>query len=124
MSDTYETDGYANPGHEGEEYDGDGYEGAGRDPASGGAEVSAPGQERTFAALPPARGRGFAESWWGRAWLQALEDTALDGAQVKKGRRLAREGGSARSPYARGGSPQSSRTGTRPRTAVMSCSSS
>lgn len=92
MSDTYETDGYANPGHEGEEYDGDGYEGAGRDPASGGAEVSAPGQERTFAALPPARGRGFAESWWGRAWLQALEDTALDGAQVKKGRRLAREG--------------------------------
>ncbi|MEU0144467.1 SWF or SNF family helicase [Streptomyces sp. NPDC006288] len=48
--------------------------------------------ERTFAALPPAQGRGFASSWWGRAWLKALEDTALDGAQLKKGRRLAREG--------------------------------
>ncbi|WP_405667638.1 SWF or SNF family helicase [Streptomyces sp. NBC_01166] len=48
--------------------------------------------ERTFAALPPAQGRGFASSWWGRAWLKALEDTALDGQQLKKGRRLAREG--------------------------------
>ncbi|WP_179499950.1 SWF or SNF family helicase [Streptomyces sp. WZ.A104] len=50
------------------------------------------GPERTFAALPPARGRGFATSWWGLAWLKALEDTALDGEQLKKGRRLAREG--------------------------------
>ncbi|WP_406389821.1 SWF or SNF family helicase [Streptomyces sp. NBC_00887] len=50
------------------------------------------GPERTFAALPPAHGRGFASSWWGRAWLKALEDTALDGQQLKKGRRLAREG--------------------------------
>ncbi|MER5215528.1 SWF or SNF family helicase [Streptomyces sp. NPDC002838] len=48
--------------------------------------------ERTFAALPPARGRGFAQSWWGRAWLKALEDTALDGKQVKTGRGLARAG--------------------------------
>ncbi|MFC9948400.1 SWIM zinc finger family protein [Streptomyces pratensis] len=48
--------------------------------------------ERTFAALPPAQGRGFASSWWGRAWLKALEDTALDGEQLKRGRRLAREG--------------------------------
>ncbi|WP_328666363.1 SWF or SNF family helicase [Streptomyces sp. NBC_00322] len=48
--------------------------------------------ERTFAALPPARGRGFAASWWGQAWLKALEDTALDGGQLKKGRRHAREG--------------------------------
>ncbi|MET9771599.1 SWF or SNF family helicase [Streptomyces sp. NPDC006415] len=50
------------------------------------------GPERTFAALPPAQGRGFATSWWGRAWLKALEDTALDGQQLKQGRRLAREG--------------------------------
>ncbi|MFE1405371.1 SWF or SNF family helicase [Streptomyces sp. NPDC058770] len=49
-------------------------------------------QERTFSALPPARGRGFADSWWGRAWLKALEDTALDGSQLKKGRGVAREG--------------------------------
>lgn len=49
-------------------------------------------QERTFAALPPARGKGFAETWWGQAWLKALEDTALDGQQLKAGRRLARAG--------------------------------
>ncbi|MFI9172699.1 SWF or SNF family helicase [Streptomyces lincolnensis] len=48
--------------------------------------------ERTFAALPPAQGRGFAQTWWGRAWLKALEDTALDSVQVKAGRRLARAG--------------------------------
>ncbi|WP_328907698.1 SWF or SNF family helicase [Streptomyces sp. NBC_00234] len=48
--------------------------------------------ERTFSALPPAKGRGFATSWWGQAWLKALEDTALDGEQLKKGRRLARDG--------------------------------
>jgi uncharacterized Zn finger protein len=48
--------------------------------------------ERTFAALPPARGRGFAQTWWGQAWLKALEDAALDSEQVKTGRRLARAG--------------------------------
>ncbi|WP_327327616.1 SWF or SNF family helicase [Streptomyces sp. NBC_01210] len=48
--------------------------------------------ERTFDALPPAHGRGFAQTWWGRAWLKALEDTALDGKQLKEGRRHAREG--------------------------------
>ncbi|MFE7122242.1 SWF or SNF family helicase, partial [Streptomyces sp. NPDC057654] len=50
------------------------------------------GGERTFAALPPAQGRGFARSWWGLAWLKALEDTALDGRQLKRGRQRAREG--------------------------------
>ncbi|WP_037763361.1 SWF or SNF family helicase [Streptomyces sp. 142MFCol3.1] len=49
-------------------------------------------EERTFAALPPARGRGFTRTWWGLAWLKALEDAALDAAQVKTGRRLARAG--------------------------------
>ncbi|GAA2498342.1 SWF or SNF family helicase [Streptomyces gobitricini] len=48
--------------------------------------------ERTFAALPPAHGRGFAQTWWGRSWLKALEDTALDGEQLKKGRKQARDG--------------------------------
>ncbi|MFI1483974.1 SWF or SNF family helicase [Streptomyces sp. NPDC020747] len=48
--------------------------------------------ERTFAALPPAGGRGFAQTWWGQAWLKALEDAALDSQQVKTGRRLARAG--------------------------------
>ncbi|WP_406417814.1 SWF or SNF family helicase [Streptomyces sp. NBC_01614] len=48
--------------------------------------------ERTFAALPPAHGRGFAQTWWGQAWLQALEESALDSGQLKAGRRLARAG--------------------------------
>ncbi|MEV0494285.1 SWF or SNF family helicase [Streptomyces atratus] len=76
-----------NDGYENDAYEFDGY--ASEDVAE---EESAPAQERTFAALPSARGRGFAESWWGRAWLKALEDTALDGEQVKQGRRFAREG--------------------------------
>jgi len=48
--------------------------------------------ERTFAALPPTHGRGFARTWWGQAWLKALEDAALDSGQLKAGRRLARMG--------------------------------
>ncbi|WP_241778112.1 SWF or SNF family helicase [Streptomyces sp. CT34] len=55
-------------------------------------ETDGPGPERTFAALPAARGRVFARSWWGQAWLKALEDTALDGQQLKLGRRHARAG--------------------------------
>ncbi|MER7024789.1 MULTISPECIES: SWF or SNF family helicase [Streptomyces] len=56
---------------------------------SGGREAV---PERTFAALPAVRGGAFAQTWWGRAWLKALEDTALDGQQVKQGRRHARAG--------------------------------
>lgn len=48
--------------------------------------------ERVFAALPPAHGRGFARTWWGVSWQRALEDTALDSAQLRKGRRYARSG--------------------------------
>ncbi|WP_381813157.1 SWF or SNF family helicase [Streptomyces nigra] len=48
--------------------------------------------QRTFAAFPPARGRGFAVSWWGQAWLTALEESALDLQQLKAGRGLARGG--------------------------------
>lgn len=47
--------------------------------------------EKTFPALPPP-GRGFAGTWWGHAWLRALEDGALDGEQVRQGRRYARRG--------------------------------
>ncbi|MFF2506500.1 SWF or SNF family helicase [Streptomyces sp. NPDC058067] len=65
------------------EYD-DVYDGEGTDtPAE---------QERVFAALAPVHGRGFAQSWWGQAWLKALEDSALDLRQLKAGRRLARAG--------------------------------
>ncbi|MFI1165776.1 SWF or SNF family helicase [Streptomyces sp. NPDC020801] len=57
-----------------------------------GTDEHIPVTERTFAALPPAQGRGFARTWWGQAWLKALEDTALDAEQVRSGRRLARSG--------------------------------
>ncbi|MEV0094923.1 SWF or SNF family helicase [Streptomyces sp. NPDC050738] len=50
------------------------------------------GMERTFGALGPVGGRGFAQTWWGLAWLKALEDTALDGQQLKQGRKFARAG--------------------------------
>ncbi|TXS80386.1 SWF or SNF family helicase [Streptomyces sp. me109] len=49
-------------------------------------------EERTFAALPAPHGQGFAHTWWGRAWVKALEDAALDSQQLKAGRRLARAG--------------------------------
>ncbi|PRH79944.1 SWF or SNF family helicase [Streptomyces solincola] len=49
-------------------------------------------EERTFAAVRRAAGQGFARTWWGRAWLKALEDSALDTQQVKRGRRQVRAG--------------------------------
>ncbi|MFF1408565.1 SWF or SNF family helicase [Streptomyces sp. NPDC058289] len=48
--------------------------------------------EKTFPPLAPTPGRAFAHTWWGHAWLRALEDSALDGQQVKQGRRYARSG--------------------------------
>ncbi|MFJ7529603.1 SWF or SNF family helicase [Streptomyces griseus] len=87
MSDGYEDDDHAY---------GTGYGADGPDSFDGGDDEASRGggrgTERVFAAFPPAQGRGFATSWWGRAWLKALEDTALDGQQLKQGRRLAREG--------------------------------
>ncbi|QKW10480.1 SWF or SNF family helicase [Streptomyces sp. NA04227] len=49
-------------------------------------------QERVFALAPVVHGRSFAATWWGRAWLKALEDTALESHQLAAGRRLARSG--------------------------------
>ncbi|HEV7629125.1 MAG TPA: SWF or SNF family helicase, partial [Streptomyces sp.] len=60
--------------------------------ADGTSQTSGPDGERIFAALPPARGRAFTQTWWGARWLKALEDTALDGGQLRHGRRFAREG--------------------------------
>ena len=34
----------------------------------------------------------FASTWWGNAWLQAMEDTSLDLQQLKRGRRFAYAG--------------------------------
>lgn len=42
----------------------------------------------------PAFGAGghLARSWWGRAWVRAMEDTALDLRQLKQGRKYAAAG--------------------------------
>lgn len=49
---------------------------------------------RTFPAFPPAVGSraAFAQSWWGRAWLDALETTSMDSARLSRGRSYARHG--------------------------------
>ena len=48
---------------------------------------------RGFPAFGKAVAKGrFATSWWGRAWLRAMEDTALDQRQLKAGRRYAAAG--------------------------------
>ncbi|MEU0091064.1 SWIM zinc finger family protein [Kribbella sp. NPDC006257] len=45
-----------------------------------------------FAAFGARRGVTRAQSWWGRSWVQALEDTSLDNDQLKRGRRFANSG--------------------------------
>ncbi|MFF8955511.1 SWF or SNF family helicase [Streptomyces sp. NPDC014894] len=73
-------------------YDGEDAEDGDTEDGDGGARRNGRDEVRTFASQPPARGRGFAQSWWGLRWIKALEDTALDGEQLKKGRGQARNG--------------------------------
>ncbi|MDI2126494.1 SWF or SNF family helicase [Yinghuangia seranimata] len=49
---------------------------------------------RGFPAFPAGRrgGRAFARSWWGRAWIQAIEDSALELQALKNGRKYAYTG--------------------------------
>ncbi|PIM69277.1 hypothetical protein CTU88_24935 [Streptomyces sp. JV178] len=49
---------------------------------------------RTFRAFPPrtSGGEAFAESWWGNAWVTALEEGALDAARLVRGRAYADKG--------------------------------
>jgi uncharacterized Zn finger protein len=50
-------------------------------------------EARGFPAFPAQAGRSTrGKSWWGRAWVQALEDTSLDLDQLRKGRRTANGG--------------------------------
>jgi uncharacterized Zn finger protein len=44
-----------------------------------------------FPVTPRKPGR-FARTWWGNAWLKAMEDTSLDLKQLKRGRRFAYAG--------------------------------
>ncbi|MEU6223761.1 SWIM zinc finger family protein [Streptomyces sp. NPDC047042] len=61
------------------------------------SSMAAPGRDgelrRTFPALPASGSReGFAESWWGNAWVAALEEGALDAARLVRGRGYAAKG--------------------------------
>ncbi|SDI76927.1 Uncharacterized conserved protein, contains Zn finger domain [Actinokineospora alba] len=49
---------------------------------------------RGFPAFPPAKRRPghFARTWWGRAWIKAMEDSALDEQQLRQGRKYAYTG--------------------------------
>ncbi|RST23430.1 hypothetical protein EF908_10945, partial [Streptomyces sp. WAC04770] len=50
---------------------------------------------RTFDAVPARtarEGEPFADSWWGRAWVAALESLSMDGARLARGRAYADEG--------------------------------
>ncbi|WP_436839778.1 SWIM zinc finger family protein [Streptomyces albogriseolus] len=50
---------------------------------------------RTYPPFPPrpsGDGEPFAETWWGRAWVTALEDGALDPARLARGRGYAEQG--------------------------------
>ncbi|MEU9053408.1 SWIM zinc finger family protein [Streptomyces sp. NPDC048384] len=60
--------------------------------------MAAPGRDgelrRTFPAFAPrpADDDGFAETWWGNAWVTALEEGALDPKRLARGRGYAQEG--------------------------------
>ncbi|MGA5898637.1 SWIM zinc finger family protein [Streptomyces venetus] len=47
---------------------------------------------RTFPPFPPREGEDFAESWWGNAWVAALEQGALDPGRLERGRGYAGQG--------------------------------
>ncbi|MFE7855230.1 SWIM zinc finger family protein [Streptomyces sp. NPDC057403] len=47
---------------------------------------------RTFAALPPPDAGAFARTWWGNAWVTALEEGALDAKRLARGRSYAEQG--------------------------------
>ncbi|MFE9702231.1 SWIM zinc finger family protein [Streptomyces sp. NPDC005930] len=60
--------------------------------------MAAPGRDgelrRTFPPLGPrtAGDEGFAGTWWGNAWVTALEEGALDAARLERGRGYAERG--------------------------------
>ncbi|MGW2259359.1 SWIM zinc finger family protein [Streptomyces sp. NPDC001780] len=51
-------------------------------------------RRRTFPALPPRPepDDDFAATWWGNAWVESMEDTALDPARLQRGRAYADRG--------------------------------
>ncbi|MEQ4300369.1 SWIM zinc finger family protein [Plantactinospora sp. B6F1] len=47
---------------------------------------------RGFPAFPPGRRARSSRSWWGEAWIRALEETSLDQTLLRRGRRSASAG--------------------------------
>lgn len=68
--------------------DADRYPGRDAKAAPGGAAMT---EARGFPAFPAGHRRGR-HTWWGSAWIQAMEDTAVDAGLTRRGRRLAAEG--------------------------------
>ncbi|QDY76236.1 SWIM zinc finger family protein [Streptomyces qinzhouensis] len=60
--------------------------------SAGGRPPASDDRRRTFPARAPRPDEGAAESWWGEAWVRALEDSALDAARLARGRAYARRG--------------------------------
>jgi len=60
-----------------------------------GGPAARPGPDdlrRTFEAVPARTSDAdgpFAESWWGRAWVEALESLSMDEARLARGREYA-----------------------------------
>jgi uncharacterized Zn finger protein len=47
----------------------------------------------TFARIPPRRSTSRAATWWGRAWVRAVEEAAYGESDLHTGRALSRSGG-------------------------------
>ncbi|HZF89872.1 SWIM zinc finger family protein [Streptomyces sp.] len=70
-------------------------DGPSRTPAAMGSPHRDSDLRRTFPALapqPPAGDGRFAETWWGNAWITALEEGALDVKRLARGRGYAEQG--------------------------------
>ncbi len=71
--------------------------GGGRAPSKGGGSArggGGGGRARVFPPFPPRTDpeAPFASTWWGDAWIAALEESALDPARLARGRAYARAG--------------------------------
>ncbi|MFD9432385.1 SWIM zinc finger family protein [Streptomyces sp. NPDC060002] len=63
-----------------------------RTPRSMAAPARDGDHRRTFPAFPPRAGGSFAGTWWGNAWVTALEEGALDPNRLARGRGYAEQG--------------------------------
>ncbi|MEV5906842.1 SWIM zinc finger family protein, partial [Streptomyces sp. NPDC052127] len=63
-----------------------------RSPRSMAAPARDGEHRRTFPPFPPRTGGNFAGTWWGNAWVAALEEGALDAKRLARGRGYAEQG--------------------------------